>query len=162
VVVLIAAICCVQVVVAPSENPTVPPTSQSPAVREMDVTVFATVVARLTADPIGTFELTYSPIYPAAALSFVAVPRISAVVGCAATGTPAVEMLVRKLWLTAARLSTPPNVLGVGVGRRAAGTVPAIKSAALPLVAIAAKPETSADANWPTVIAPPTVDCRNT
>jgi hypothetical protein len=51
-------------------------TSQSPAVRDIDVILAGVTVVRETADPEAIVELTYSPTLPAVALSFVTVPTI--------------------------------------------------------------------------------------
>lgn len=55
-------------------QPTHPDTSQSPAVKEILVTVFAVLATVLTGEERATFELILSPIYPALASSFVDVP----------------------------------------------------------------------------------------
>src|SRR5262249_2985332 len=65
---------CVIVVVPAGLNTTPAPTSQSPAVKESDVTFALVPVVSETAEPERTSDSTYSPISPAAALSFVAVP----------------------------------------------------------------------------------------
>jgi hypothetical protein len=59
-------------------------TSQSPAESEIEVMFVGVLVVRETADPTRTVELTYCPIWPAAALSFVAVPVFAVVKTCAA------------------------------------------------------------------------------
>jgi hypothetical protein len=51
-------------------------TSQSPAVRDIDVILAGVTVVRETADPEAIVELTYSPTLPAVALLFVTVPTI--------------------------------------------------------------------------------------
>lgn len=48
----------------------------------------------------------------------------SEALGCACAGTPLVEMLVRKLCVTALMDSTPPSALALGLGSRAEGSVP--------------------------------------
>ena len=55
------------------ETPIAPQTSQSPGVRTILVMSFAEPVLRETA-PAKTWEETYSPMFPAAALSLVVVP----------------------------------------------------------------------------------------
>jgi len=55
---------------------TLPLTSQSPAVSEMEVIVLAVAVTSETAAPTSTVDEIYSPIAPAAALSFVAVAAL--------------------------------------------------------------------------------------
>ena len=68
-------------VVDPPVTPTFPDTSQSPAVKEMEVTFAATPVVKLGPPPITTKEKTISPTFPASALLFVVVPTIPPVVG---------------------------------------------------------------------------------
>jgi hypothetical protein len=58
-----------------------PDTSQSPAVRDIEVIFVLTSVTSDTADDGGINDEIYSPTYPAAALSFVVVPTIPPVVG---------------------------------------------------------------------------------
>jgi len=86
-----------------------PTTSQSPAVRLMDVTFAVTPFERPTALPTAIFEVIISPMYPAAASLLVVVPVMSADTGCACKTLPSVPIWVRKLWATAARDFTPPS-----------------------------------------------------
>jgi UDP-N-acetyl-D-mannosaminuronate dehydrogenase len=73
-VVEIQATNAVMVVVPPGLKETLAQTSQSPAVNEIDVTFMGTLVVIETAEPTKTVDEMISPISPAAALSFVAVP----------------------------------------------------------------------------------------
>ena len=75
-------------------------------------------------------------------------PLMSAAAGCAATGTPLVLMLVKNWCVVAARLSTPPIVDAVGVGKRPEANVPLLMLPALvvSVVADATKPLMSAAA----------------
>lgn len=59
--------------------PILPHTSQSPAVRLIDVTLAATLVVSATGEPSGTVAEMNSPTLPALALLFVVVPTIPAV-----------------------------------------------------------------------------------
>ena len=63
---------------APAEitNPVVPSTSQSPAVRLIEVTLAFVLFVRETGEACATPALTYSPMLPAFALSLVVVPTI--------------------------------------------------------------------------------------
>lgn len=63
----------------------------------------------------------------------------SAQAGCAVVGTPDVLMPVMYRCVVTASDWTPPNDEPDGFGRRAAGSVPALKSDALPEVATVAK-----------------------
>jgi hypothetical protein len=56
--------------------------------------------------------------------AIVAVPEISVKAGCVADGTPLVEMVLIHFDPAAARDSIPPNVVAVGLGNRAAPSVP--------------------------------------
>lgn len=70
---------CVLPEVADNTKPTVPVTSQSPAVSEIEVTLAVVFVVSATADPAATVLLTNSPTLPALALLFVVVPTMPAV-----------------------------------------------------------------------------------
>ena len=136
--VLMPAVNMVAFVVPASVKIAVPPTSQSPAVRDMDVIFAAVFVVRLIAEPEANVELIYSPIFPADALSLVVVPgncpvaavaydvrpEISDAAGCVAEGTPDVEMVLIHLLATVASDCTPPSVEEVGFGSLAAPSVP--------------------------------------
>ena len=74
-VVLIPALLAVVVVLVKFQF-TLPSTSQSPAVREMLVTLAVVTVVRLTALPVATRELTTSPTLPADALPTAVVPTM--------------------------------------------------------------------------------------
>lgn len=56
----------------------------------------------------------------------------SAQAGCAALGTPAVEIALMNWWEIEAKLSTPPRVEAVGSGSTAAGSVPVRLAAFVP------------------------------
>lgn len=78
-VVLIAACSPATTVDPPVTIPTLPQTSQSPAVSEIEVTLALALLVNATADPEGTFDDTNSPTLPAFALLFVVVPTMPAV-----------------------------------------------------------------------------------
>lgn len=70
----------VMVVVAPPEKLAIASTSQSPAVKLMDVMFFAVVLVSAVAEPDAITLSMYSPKFPAVALSLVAVPGYCPVV----------------------------------------------------------------------------------
>jgi hypothetical protein len=76
-VVLIAPIVLNCVVVPAGFVPIDPHTSQSPAVKLIDVIFVATALVKATGDPTGTLDETYSPMLPELALLLVVDPFIS-------------------------------------------------------------------------------------
>lgn len=72
---------------------TVPHTSQSPAVNEIDVTLAGVPDVRATAEPAATDELTNSPTLPAFALLFVVVPTMPFV--CDGVKLPVADSVVK-------------------------------------------------------------------
>jgi hypothetical protein len=64
-------------------------------------------------------------------------PEMSENAGCEACGTPEVEIESSHLLAVDAKDCTPPSVDADGFGKRAAGNVPVVRSAALPDVATA-------------------------
>lgn len=75
-VVLIQPTPTVKTVVPPPLNPTFPHKSQSPAVRDIDVTSLAVILTRETAEATAIVLVTNSPTLSAAALLLVVVPMI--------------------------------------------------------------------------------------
>jgi hypothetical protein len=74
------------VVEPPALNPTLPHTSQSPAVRETEVMVLAVAVVKEVAEPLASVPLRSSPTLPLAAESLVAVPTTPVVLENAILG----------------------------------------------------------------------------
>lgn len=79
------------VVLAPASNSIEPVTSQSPAVKLIEVIVVDTVVERETALPVA---VTYSPTLPAFALLLVVVPTMPLV--CEGVKLPVDERVVKE------------------------------------------------------------------
>ena len=122
--VLIAANTPVIAVPAPGEKDTNPPTSQSPADRDMEVTFAVTLLERETADPTETVALTYSPTIPAAALPPVVSPTMPPVT-VAVPDTVALPVTATPPERVAAPV-TPSVVLNVPLVKVAAPVTPKV------------------------------------
>ena len=101
VVVLIDAYRLDCVVVPPGLVNTTPETSQSPAVRLIEVTLTDVLLVSVTAEPMAMLLETYSPTLPAVALSLVTVPLSPAAVVQGHTSfTPSVNICMAVLAFT--------------------------------------------------------------
>lgn len=88
---LIQAICVTTAVLVFGLKTTCPETSQSPAVRDMDVIFVSVAVVKAIGDACATLAEMYSPTLPALALLFVVVPMMPSV--CEVVSEPAKTVL---------------------------------------------------------------------